>query len=120
MTLLIIAGFISGIVAGMGVGGGSLLIPILALFTDMTQQEIQGINLIVFVPSSVAALVVHIKKKSVEFSSAKPIIVYGLVGAAAGAFLALYLSPHLLRKIFALFIIAIGIFQLFKKGDKQS
>lgn len=115
IPILIISGLISGIIAGMGVGGGSILVPILAVFTTLSQQEIQGINLVVFIPASIAALWVHKKNNNVDFSLAKPIIIYGIIGAAAGAFIALSLDAALLRKIFAVFILIIGIFQLIKK-----
>ena len=114
-AILIISGLVSGIIAGMGVGGGSSLVPMLAVFTTLSQQEIQGINLVVFIPASAAALIVHIKNKSIDFSLARPLIIYGLLGAAAGAFAALCLDGAVLRKIFAFFILFIGIFQLCKK-----
>ena len=114
-AVLIISGLVSGIIAGMGVGGGSILVPILAVFTTLSQQEIQGINLVVFIPASIAALYVHKKNGSIDFSLAKPIILYGIAGAAAGAFIALSLDTALLRKIFAWFILLIGLFQLIKK-----
>ncbi|MBE6020996.1 MAG: sulfite exporter TauE/SafE family protein [Firmicutes bacterium] len=112
---LITAGFVSGIIAGMGVGGGSILVPILAVFTTLSQQEIQGINLVVFIPASIAALCVHKKTGNIDFSLAKPIIIYGIIGAAAGAFAAIALDASVLRKIFAVFIFIIGVFQLTKK-----
>lgn len=117
--ILILGGLISGVIAGMGVGGGSLLVPILAIFTTLSQQEIQGINLVVFIPASIAALLVHKKNKSIDVSLAKPIILFGLVGAAAGAFLALYLDASILRKIFAVFLFLVGGFQLFKPSRNQ-
>ena len=114
-TILIISGLVSGLIAGMGVGGGSILVPLLAIFTTMSQQEIQGINLVVFIPASIAALCVHKKNGNLDISLAKPIIIYGIAGAAAGAFIALSLDAAVLRKLFAGFILIIGIYQITKK-----
>ncbi|MDO4481420.1 MAG: sulfite exporter TauE/SafE family protein [Bacillota bacterium] len=114
-AVLILSGLVSGIIAGMGIGGGSILVPMLAVFTTLSQQEIQAINLTVFIPASITALTVHIKNKSVDFSLSRPIIICGLLGSAAGAFAALWLDGIILRKIFAFFILFIGIFQLVKK-----
>lgn len=114
-AVLIISGLLSGVIAGMGIGGGSILVPMLAVFTPLPQQEIQAINLAVFIPASIAALTVHVKNKTIDFSLSRPLIIYGLLGSAAGAFAALCLDGAVLRKIFAFFILFIGIFQLFKK-----
>ena len=46
VVLLAVIGLLSGIISGMGVGGGTILIPALVMMTDISQQGIQGINLI--------------------------------------------------------------------------
>ena len=113
--VMFLIGLISGVITGMGIGGGTLLIPALAIFSELTQQQIQGVNLVVFIPASIAALVIHKKKGNIDMKKAKPLILYGLIGAAAGAFLALYLDPAILRKIFAGFLLIIGIIEFRKK-----
>ena len=113
--VMFLIGLISGVITGMGIGGGTLLIPALAIFSELTQQQIQGVNLVVFIPASIAALVIHKKKGNIDMKKAKPLILYGLIGAAAGAFLALYLDPAILRKFFAGFLLIIGIIEFRKK-----
>ena len=63
---LFLAGLVSGIVGGMGMGGGTLLIPILTIFLSFKQKSAQAINLLVFIPMSLVALVIHIKNKFVK------------------------------------------------------
>ena len=58
--LLAAAGFLSGILSGMGVGGGMILIPVLTIFAGASQHTAQTVNLYYFIPSAAAALVVHI------------------------------------------------------------
>ena len=55
-------GFLSGIISGMGIGGGTILIPALLFLTDITQQQAQGINLIYFIPTALTALMTHQKQ----------------------------------------------------------
>ena len=43
---------ISGIIGGMGRGGGTLLIPILTIFLSFEQKSAQAINLLVFIPTT--------------------------------------------------------------------
>ena len=100
MIGVITAGVLAGIISGMGIGGGTILIPALLFLQDMNQQQAQGINLIYFVPTAVIALITHIKNKNVEVKAVKSIVLTGLIGAAAGAFLAVRMDATLLRKVF--------------------
>ncbi len=111
----IILGFFSGIISGMGIGGGTILIPSLVLFSDINQLEAQGINLIVFIPIAIIALITHKKEGNIEFKYAKMIIIGGLFGAIIGSLIAIRLNPDKLRKYFGIFLLIIGLYEFFKK-----
>lgn len=115
--MLILIGFLSGIISGMGIGGGTILIPSLVLFNNIKQQDAQGINLIVFLPVSVAAIYTHYKKGNIDFSYAKTIILGGIIGAIIGSILASKINPTNLRKYFGIFLLLIGTYELFKKKE---
>ena len=116
---LFIIGFLSGIISGMGIGGGTILIPSLIFFTSLNQQEAQGINLIVFIPVAIVALIIHYREKNIEFKYAKWIILGGTIGSIIGSLFALKINPISLRRYFGIFLIFIGIYELFKK-DRSS
>ena len=59
----ILFGLISGIVAALGMGGGTILILLLGIFTNLKQHLIQGTNLIFFIPTSIVAIYMNIKNK---------------------------------------------------------
>ena len=122
MMWVALVGFCAGIISGMGIGGGTILIPALLFLTDITQQQAQGINLIYFIPTAITALITHQKKGSLDWKTAKPLAAMGLVGAAAGAFLAVSLESELLRKIFGGFLFLMGFSEIFKtrKGEKNN
>ena len=61
--LLILAGIVGGIIGGMGMGGGTLLIPILTIFLDVEQKNAQAINLVAFIPMAIIVTVINIKRK---------------------------------------------------------
>lgn len=63
---LIITGFLSGIIGGMGIGGGTILIPIMTIFLGFDQKTAQAVNLIYFIPTALTALTIHIKNKQIE------------------------------------------------------
>lgn len=108
----ILAGLFGGVVGGMGMGGGTLLIPILTLFFGMSQHLSQGLNLLVFIPTAVIAVIMHAKNKLLSYKTFFFIIIPA-VGASVGfAFLANFLDGAVLRIIFGYFLIVIGISML--------
>lgn len=113
MTALIIAAFLTGIFASMGVGGGMILIVYLTIFAGYSQLEAQGINLVYFLPIAALALIIHTKNRLVEWKIALPAIICGVILAVAGAFIADMLGSDILRKIFGGFILIVGIKEIF-------
>lgn len=108
----IIGGLIGGLTGGMGMGGGTLLIPILTLLAGFKQLEAQGINLISFIPMSIVALILHFKNKLVRFKQTYWLAIIGAVVSLLSALLAVHINNKILKKMFALFLIGIGIWQL--------
>lgn len=108
---LILAGLSAGILGGMGMGGGTLLIPLLNIFFGVNQHTAQAVNLAAFIPMSALALIIHIKNKLVDYKKALIIIIPACITAAAGAFAAKYTDSNCLQKIFGGFLILLAIFQ---------
>ncbi len=117
--LEILLGFISGMISGMGMGGGTVLIPGLVLFAGIEQKTAQGINLLYFMPSAIAALILHIKNKHIQKSFLLFLIGGGLLGACIGAYLAVRFSNNFLRKIFAVFLTIMGLYEIFCKDQEE-
>lgn len=113
--ILAFIGFLSGIISGMGIGGGTILIPSLVIFNNLPQQQAQGVNLVVFLPVAVIALFTHYKKGNIEFSFAKLIIVGGVFGAIIGSLLAVKIEPMKLKRYFGIFLLIVGTYELFSK-----
>ena len=113
--ILALIGFLSGIISGMGIGGGTILIPSLVIFKNIPQQQAQGVNLVVFLPVAIIALITHHKKGNIDFSFAKLIIIGGIGGAIIGSFLAIKINPLKLKKYFGIFMLLIGIYELLQK-----
>ena len=109
--LFILFGFLAGITGGMGMGGGTLLVPLLS-FLDMEQKTIQATNLISFIPMCCIALSVHAHNKLVKTNNVWWIIIPAVLSAVGGAFTAGITDNKILRYCFAAFLIAVGIWQL--------
>ncbi len=107
-------GFVSGIISGMGIGGGAILIPALILLEGINQQTAQGVNLLYFLPTAIISLIVHIKNKNVEIKTALILGGSGVVGAIGGSLFAVQLSGTLLRKLFGFFLLLIGVYEVYQ------
>lgn len=109
--LLILFGFLSGVIGGMGMGGGTLLTPLLS-FLDLEQKTIQAINLISFLPMCCVALGFHAKNKLIKTKHVWWIIVPAVMMAVVGALCADKATNKILRICFAAFLISVGTWQL--------
>ncbi len=113
--IVILIGLTAGIISGMGIGGGAILIPALVLFIKPEQHVAQSTNLLFFIPTAIVALTIHIKHKSVDFRTGVPIMLFGLTGAIIGSKIALSINGLLLRKSFGIFLLAMGLYEIFGK-----
>lgn len=113
--LVAIIGFLSGILSGLAVGGGTLLVPALVLFTELSQHMAQGITLLSFIPISAVAIITHYKQGNVRPKLAATIAIGTVVGAVIGASLAAEIPAPFLKRIFGLFLMGMGIYEFFCK-----
>ncbi len=107
----IIFGLIFGVLGGIGLGGGSVLIPLLVLILGVPIQNAQGASIVAFLPAPIVALIVHFINKKVEIKVAIEFILIGSVFAFLGAYLMQFLPKEILTKAFGVFLIGFSIFQ---------
>lgn len=115
-------GFVSGIVSGIGMGGGTILILCLSIFLNIEQHIAQGVNIVFFIPTSIAAIIINIKKKKIDLKLTCIISIAGIVGAIIGSILAKNIEVKLLKKLFGIFLAVISvheIYVIFKKYKKK-
>ena len=115
MALCLVAGAVIGLVGGlMGIGGGLIAIPALGLAFGMSQQMAQGTSLILVLPTILMAVRKYNQNSRIDW------VVAGFGAAAAvlftwfGARLALGVDSSLLRRSFAIFLCAVGVFYLWQ------
>ncbi len=109
-------GFAVALLSGLGIGGGGLLVIWLVLFAGVEQIEAQGINLVWFIFSSVAAMIVHLIKRKLNFKLIFFLAAIGSIGAVVGSFMARSVDPAVIKKCFGLLLTLSGIWTLFKSG----
>jgi len=125
MFLGLLIGIIGGVAGGMGMGGGTLLIPLLTIFLAVPQKEAQTISLVAFVCMAGFAIFIHFKNKLVDFKAGTILAVFGCIIAVIMAFVAQNASNEVLKILFGVFLIVLsafeffGIYKNFRKKKKE-
>ena len=109
--VLFLCGIAGGILGGMGMGGGTVLIPLLTLF-GIGQAQAQGINLVCFLPMAAFALPVHVKSGLVREEGLLPLILSALALSALASLLAAHLPGGVLERAFGVFLIVLAFLRL--------
>ncbi len=107
-ALELVAGFLAGTLASMGMGGGTVLLLYLRLFTNTDQLKAQGMNLLFFLPSAAVAVIRYVKARLIRVKIVVPLVILGSLGAVAGGFLTKIIETSYISKLFSLLLIAIG------------
>lgn len=115
-VLAVAAGLVCGVLSGWGIGGGSLLMVWMSAVLSMEQTAAQSINLLYFLPTAAAALILHAKNRVIAWRAVLPAALAGALTAAPAAWLAAGLDTVLLRRLFGGFLILVGLSEIFLKG----
>lgn len=113
IILLALSGIAAGILGGMGMGGGTILIPLLTIFFNVGQKEAQAINLVAFIPMAMVSLAIHIKNKRVKKEGLLWIIVPAVLTSVGGGFAAQAVDGEVLKRIFGGFLLLLSVVQFF-------
>jgi uncharacterized protein len=102
-----------GIASGLfGIGGGTLLVPFLALFFAFGQHRAQGTSLIALIPPTGAlAFYAYAKAGYISWQTGLLLIPGVFVGGMLGGWLAKRLQPRRMRQVFAGLMLMLGIWQ---------
>lgn len=108
----VVAGVVSGVFAGMGMGGGTFLIPIITIFLSVNQQVAQGINLLVFLPMAIIVVIIYARKKMIDFKGWWLISLPACLVCIVASLVAFKISSNILKIVFGVFIILLGLIQI--------
>lgn len=115
IILLALSGIAAGILGGMGMGGGTILIPLLTIFFNVGQKEAQAINLVSFIPMAIVSLAIHIKNKRVKKEGLLWIIVPAVLTSVGGGFAVQAVNGEVLKRIFGGFLLLLSVVQFFSE-----
>ena len=108
-----------GFLAGIGVGGGSLLIIWLTLVLDMPHSTARTINLLFFIPSAVIASFFRWRQGKLDLSKLIPGILAGCVSAAIFSMISKMIDMEMLKKLFGILLLFTGLRELFYRQRKS-
>lgn len=118
MPVILAVGTALGVLAGLGIGGGSILILWLTLILHMPQEAARGINLLFFLPSALIACVFRWKQGKLDFKKVLPAIIAGCLSAGFFSLIAASMDTELLRKPFGVILLLTGLRELFYRPRK--
>ena len=113
LVIGIVAGYLSGLI---GIGGGIVIVPMLVYLLHVSQKTAQGTTLfMLMIPIGALGVYNYYKAGHVDFKYAAIIAITFIVGSYFGSKTALSIDTKLVRQIFAVAIILIGIKMLWTR-----
>lgn len=117
-VLLFAVGFAAGLFGGMGMGGGTILIPALTLLLGVEQRVAQAVNVLSFIPMAAFALAEHKKNGLLKTERTLYIIIPALLAAVVSGTVMVFLPATSLRRAFGVFLIALAVKESFSAVSK--
>lgn len=116
LTVSVILGFL----AGLGVGGGSLLVLWLTLAVGIDHPQARIINLLFFIPAAIISSLFRWKQGKLDYKKVLPAVIAGCIAAGLFSWLTGYLELAFLKKLFGILLLFTGFRELFYRSEKQS
>ena len=116
----LLLGTVLGFLAGIGVGGGSLLMLWLTVVMSQSHALARSINLLFFLPSALIACCFRWKQGALDLKAVLPAILAGCLAAGVCSWLGMLLDTSLLKKLFGGLLIITGLRELFYKQKRAS
>ena len=114
MVGLIAIGLGAGLGSGLlGVGGGTVMVPLLVAAAAFSQHRAHATSLAAIVPIAAVAAAVFALEGSAEYGTAALLAAGALVGAPLGARAMAAIGERSLEAAFGVFLIVVGIAMVF-------
>ena len=114
----LIVSILLGTLAGLGLGGGSLLLLWLTSVLSMEYAAARALNLLFFLPAAAITCLFRIRRGSLPLRKILPSILAGCLFAGAFSYIGRFMELSLLKKLFGAFLIATGLRELLYRPRK--
>jgi len=114
--LNVLVGFLTGTLAGyVGIGGGTILVPILVLGQNIDQHTAQGISLLMILPVGIVGALSYSRRGRIATQGLPALLAGGAMGALIGALLANRTQAATLTRLFAVLLLATAAQMIFAR-----
>lgn len=118
IPVILLVSTVLGFFAGLGIGGGSLLVLWLGLVIGMDPATVRGINLLFFLPSAAVTICFRRKQGFLPWKKILPAILAGCITALGFSWLGRYFDITILKKLFGILLIGTGLRELLYRPRK--
>ena len=116
MIFKILIGFLTGMTASMGLGGGFILMIYLTTILEINQVDAQGMNIMFFIPIAMISILIHIKNKLIDKKPLLISLIPGIFGVLIGISTTFLFQVDFLSKLFSILLFIFGLRELFHKS----
>ncbi len=114
----LLAGILLGFLAGLGVGGGTLLILWLTLVIGLDGNAAGTVNLLFFLAAAGTVTLLRWKKGALDLKAILPGVLAGVGFAILGSLLGRWIDPKISKTLFGIVLLATGLRELFYRPQK--
>lgn len=111
-------GILFGFLAGLGVGGGTLLILWLTMVMGMDHTTARAINLMFFLAVAGSVTILRWRKGTIHISKVLPAVIGGCIAAGIFSWVGTKADKDLMQKLFGVVLLYTGIRELFYRPRK--
>ena len=107
-------GFLGGVIGGLfGVGGGLIFVPLLILVRHLNPHLAVGTSLAVIIPTAFIAALRHARAGMIDWRTGLIVALFAMAGSWIGAQISLQLDTLVLRRLLAVFLLALALKMFF-------
>lgn len=117
--LIVAEGTFVGILTGLiGVGGGFMIVPALVLLANIPMKKAIGTSLVIISLKSFSGFLGYLGSVSIDWNFLLQFSIFTIIGIIAGSYLVKYISAQKLKKSFAMFLVVMGVFIIYKNKNE--
>lgn len=109
---------ILGFLAGLGVGGGSLLMVWLTMVVGMEYSQARTINLLFFLPSAFIASLFHRQQGTLKIKKILPAVIFGCITSVLFSLISKQMNNDLFQKLFGGLLLLTGLREICYRPQK--
>lgn len=110
--MIYLIGGISSIISGLGIGGGATFILLTMTFNLLDITQARMYNLLMFISVGMVVFFRNFTKEKIINKEYIKTLLWIILGCAIGLFLNKFIEENLLKKIFYIFMLIIGIYEI--------